>query len=130
MVRTATRRWTRANERRMQALILVPVVRGDDVAHLAAAWCAPRGPEVQKHRMAPESGQAEGVAGERLEGEIGCTGAGCLGRKHRSGCRQRRTRNRRRTRASPHIGPQEETPSFHFGSSAIVPGCVSKQGSF
>src|SRR2546422_8088367 len=79
--------------------------------------------------MAPETGQADGVAGERLEGEIGCGGAGCLGRKHRSGCRQRRTRDRRRTRASLHIGPQEETPSFHFGSSAIVPGCISKRGS-
>src|SRR3989442_15388948 len=86
--------------------------------------------EVQKHRMASETGQAHGVAGERLEGEIGCRGAGCLGRKHRSGYRQRRTRDRRRTRASLHIAPQEETPSFHFGSSAIVSGGISKQASF
>ena len=41
-----------------------------------------------------EARQARGVPCEGLQREIGCGGAGDLRRKHRSGCRQRRTRDR------------------------------------
>src|SRR2546426_7702117 len=33
----------------LQVLILVSVVRGDDVGHLPAAWFAPGGPEIENH---------------------------------------------------------------------------------
>src|SRR5207249_6632357 len=55
----------------LQVLILVRVVRGDDVRHLAATRPAPRGPEVEKHGTASVIRLARRVAGERFQREVG-----------------------------------------------------------
>src|SRR5439155_2347030 len=55
----------------LQVLILVRVVRGDDVGHLAATRPAPGGPEVEKHGTTRVIRQARRAAGERFQREVG-----------------------------------------------------------
>src|SRR2546427_6061082 len=54
----------------LQPLILVRFVRGDDVAHLAAARCAPRSPEIEEQGMTLVIGQSYRAAGERFQREL------------------------------------------------------------
>src|SRR2546430_14921727 len=54
----------------LQVLILVSVVRGDDVLHLPATRFAPRGPEIEKDGTVLVIGEARCLARERFQREV------------------------------------------------------------
>src|SRR2546430_2430069 len=103
----------------LQVLILVSVVRGDDVLHRPATRFAPRGPEVEKDGSVLVIGEARRLARERFQREVGGGRSERLGRHRSRGGEERREGDRHELRTEPHLGPPtSKTPSSRVGSSA------------
>src|SRR6266516_963422 len=110
---------TQVDREDLQVLILVSVVRGDDVGHLAATRLAPGGPEVEKHGTTRVIGQTRRAAGERFQREVGRGRPQRLGRERTCGGENRRARDGEELRTEPHLGPpKRNAPSSRLGSSA------------